>query len=71
MRSFLCNQNTIMADGWKLKLTFRFMQTSHEPLHLQEWRRLVQKKIVGIHKSFISIVILFDVTFKYVDGEIY
>jgi hypothetical protein len=45
-------KNTNMAGGWYLKLTFCFMVTTHEPLHLDK-RSFVQWKIVDIPTSFI------------------
>jgi hypothetical protein len=43
------------------------MDTVHEPLHSDEvWYLAVEKIIVDA--SFISIIILFDEIFKYVDG---
>jgi hypothetical protein len=56
-----------MAGGWKLKFAFCFMETAHEPLHLDKWS-LVQWKITDMPTSFIWIVVSFLEAFKYGDG---
>jgi hypothetical protein len=44
-------KNTSMAGGWKLKLTFYFMKTTHEPLYLDKWS-FVHWKIMGTQALF-------------------
>jgi hypothetical protein len=56
-----------MAAVWMLKFIVRFVETTHEPLHLDKWT-LVQEEIMDIPISFIWIIILFDAVFKYGDG---
>jgi hypothetical protein len=56
-----------MASGWNLKLTFYFMKTVHELLHLDK-RSLVQWRIVDISTSFVYIIIMLDGLFEYGDG---
>jgi hypothetical protein len=56
-----------MAAVWMLKFMFSFVETTHEPLHLDKWT-LVWWEIMDIHISFIWIIILFDAVFKYGDG---
>jgi hypothetical protein len=50
-----------------LKFIVCFVETTHEPFHLDKWT-LVYKKIMDIPTSFIWIIILFDAVFKYDDG---
>jgi hypothetical protein len=38
-------KNTNMVGGWKLKFTFDFMNTTHEPLHLDELS-FIQRKVM-------------------------
>jgi hypothetical protein len=54
-----------MAAVWMLKLVVCFVETTHEPLHLDKW---TLQEIMAIPTSFIWIVILFDAVFKYGDG---
>jgi hypothetical protein len=56
-----------MAGGWKLKLEFCFMETTHEPLDLRKWS-VIQWKIMDIPARWILIVILFHWALKYADG---
>jgi hypothetical protein len=60
-------KNTNVEGSWKLKSLFWSMETTHESLHLDKWS-LVQKSNMGISKSFISIIILYDEVFKCGDG---
>jgi hypothetical protein len=46
---------------------FSFMETTHEPLHLDEWS-VIQSKNVDLSTSFIWIIILFYKVFKYGNG---
>jgi hypothetical protein len=59
-----------MAGGWYFKLTFCFMVTTHEPLHLDK-RSIVHWKIVDIPTSCIEIIIFFNRPFEYGDGGIF
>jgi hypothetical protein len=54
--TFAIIQNMNMAFGWKLKFTFYFMDSTHEPLHLDKWS-LVHWKVMDIPTRFIRIVI--------------
>jgi hypothetical protein len=38
MRQFLSKtENTNMAAVWMLKFIFRFVETTHDPLHFDKW----------------------------------
>jgi hypothetical protein len=49
---FVRNENYELVSSWYLKLTFCFMATTYEILHLNE-QSFVQWKIVDIHTSFL------------------
>jgi hypothetical protein len=59
-----------MEGGWNSKLTFCFMETTHEPLHLDK-RSLVQWKIMDIPTDFVWIIIFLDISFEYGYGGIF
>jgi hypothetical protein len=48
-----------MAGGWLSKLTFYFMERTHEQSHLDKWN-VVYWNIMDIPTRFIWIVIFFD-----------
>jgi hypothetical protein len=49
---FVRNEKYELVGSWYLKLTFCFMATTYETLHLNE-QSFVQWKIVDIHTSFL------------------
>jgi hypothetical protein len=51
-----------------LKFIVCFVETTHEPLHLDRWS-LEKEEIMDIPINFIWIIILFDTVFKYGDGS--
>jgi hypothetical protein len=65
----LCQKqkNTNMAASWMLQFIVCFVETTHEPLHLDKWTFVLQK-IMDMPTSLILIIILFEAVFKYDDG---
>jgi hypothetical protein len=53
-----------MAGGRKLKFTFYFMESTHEPLHLDKLS-FERRQIIDIPTSFIWIIIFLDGAFEY------
>jgi hypothetical protein len=65
LRSLLWeSKNVNMAGGWKLKLTFYFMERTHEPLHLDKLS-FVCWKTMDIPTRFIWIISFFDGSSEY------
>jgi hypothetical protein len=56
-----------MEGGWILELKSSFMNTTHEPLHLDK-SSMVQHNIMNIPPAFIWTVILLNDTSEYGDG---
>jgi hypothetical protein len=66
IRPFLSKtKNTNMAAVWMLKFIVCFVETTHEPLHLDKW---TLDKSSRTYLCFIWIIVLFDAVFKYDDG---
>jgi hypothetical protein len=59
-----------MVGEWYLKLTFCFMATIHEPLHLDK-RSFAQWKITDIPTSFVWIIIISNGPFEWGNGGIF
>jgi hypothetical protein len=57
-----------MAGGWKLNFMFRFVEVTHESLHLDKLS-FVRQKIIEIPTNFICVLVLFDEGFKYDNDE--
>jgi hypothetical protein len=58
------SKNMNMVDIWQLKLTFYFMESTHELLYLVKWS-FVHWKIMDIPTGFIWIIIFFDGALEY------